>query len=129
MMSTQKDIAKIAGVSTFTVSQVINKKGFVSKELAKRVNDAIKELNYTPNLIARSLKVRKSKIIGFIFPSTDNIFFLEFIKKAEDYAFKNGYNIILSNSNNDPEKEKKHIEVLKGKLIDGFIIISSIRDI
>jgi DNA-binding LacI/PurR family transcriptional regulator len=124
----QRDVAKIAGVSSATISRYINNKGFISEGLKDRIAKAIEELCYRPNLVARSLKMRSSKTIGLIFPDVENTFFIGLIKKAEETAFDEGYNIILCNTGNDPEKEKLYLDVLKGKLIDGYIIITSFKD-
>lgn len=127
-MVTIKDVAKSANVSIATVSRLIRNDGFISEELKKRINEAIKELDYKPNLVARSLKLRKSNTIGLIFPDIENPFFISLIKKAEEVAYENGYSVILGNTENNPEKEKLYLEVFKGKLVDGYIIITSFSD-
>ncbi len=122
-MVTSVDVAKRAKVSRATVSAVINKNRHVSKELEKRVLDAIKKLNYRPNAIARSLKIKYTKTIGVIIPNIDSPFFSYLVKGIEVFSNKNGYNIILSNSNEDSEKEKDILDVLLGKNVDGLIMI------
>jgi LacI family transcriptional regulator len=128
-MITQKDVAKKAGVSRATVSAIVNKNKFVSKEIEKRVLDTIKQLDYRPNLIARSLKLKTSKSIGVIFPDIENPFFLRFIKKVEELAYDKGYSVILCITEHDTKKEKEYIKTLQGKLVDGYIVIptSSMR--
>ncbi len=80
-MATMKDIAKLAGVSTSTVSHVINKTRFVSEEISERVNNAAKELNYyAPSALARSLKVNRTKTIGMLVTTSTNPFFGEVVK-------------------------------------------------
>jgi len=125
---TLKDVAKEAGVSVSTVSSVINKSRFVDEEKRKKVLEAIEKVGYQPNLIARSLKVRNSKTIGMIFPDIENSFFISLIKEAEEFAFNSGYNVILCNTQNDPGKEKQYIKLLKGKMVDGFMVITSFKD-
>jgi LacI family transcriptional regulator len=120
---TQREVAKQAHVSVATVSRYINKKGYISPEIKKRILEAIEQLNYKPNLIARSLKIRSTNTLGFIFPDIENEFFIGLIKMAEEIAHKHGYTVILCNTENKVEKEKMYIEVLKGKLVDGYIII------
>ena len=127
-MVNQRDVAKLAGVSSATVSKYINKVGYISPELKKEIKKAIEDLNYRPNLIARSLKIRSSKTIGMIFPDIENAFFVSLITKAEETAFNMGYSIILCNTQNDPEKEKIYLDTLKGKLVDGYIIITAFKD-
>ena len=126
-MVNQRDVAKLAGVSSATVSRYINSVGFISEDIKKRIAIVIDELNYQPNLIARSLKMRNSNTIGFIFPDIENTFFISLIKKAEEVAFESGYTVILCNTQNNPEKEKLYIRALKGKMVDGFIIITSFK--
>ena len=124
-----KDVAKKAGISATTVSAYLNKSAPVNVKTAKRIKEAIEELNYKPNLIARSLKQKRSKTLGFVFPDIENPFFIRLIKKAEEIAYNRGYNVTLCISENNAEKEKKYLEMLKGKLVDGYIVIptSSIR--
>ena len=126
IMVTLKDVAQKAGVSTATISRYINKIGYISPEKQQRIKKVIEELDYKPNLMARSLRVKKrSKTIGFICPDIRDKFFGVISCKAEEVAQKNGYNIILCNTKNNPEKEKMYIEVLKEKYIDGYILIPS----
>ncbi|OGP58633.1 MAG: hypothetical protein A2V65_09470 [Deltaproteobacteria bacterium RBG_13_49_15] len=124
-MVTQREVAKKARVSIATVSRYINKVGYVSPEVKSRIKKAIKELNYIPNLVARSLKLKSTEIIGMIFPDIENPFFISLIKGAEETARKHNYNIMLCNSENKPEKEQKHLEMLKSRLVGGMIIIPS----
>lgn len=123
---TQRDVAKKADVSVATVSRFINQKGYISPPISKRIDLAIQELRYKPNLVARSLKVRSSKIIGLIFPDIENPFFITLVETAEEVAREHGYNVILCNSKNKQENEIAHLEVLKGKQADGYIIIPSV---
>jgi DNA-binding LacI/PurR family transcriptional regulator len=120
---TQREVAKHANVSVATVSRYINKKGYISPEIKNRILEAIERLQYKPNLIARSLKIRSTNTLGLIFPDIENEFFIGLIKMAEEIAHKHGYNVILCNTENKVEKERIYIEVLKGKLVDGYIII------
>lgn len=122
-MVTQREVAKEADVSTATVSRYINKTGYISPDVKKRINKAIKKLGYKPNLIARSLKIRSTRTIGLIFPAIENNFFISVVKSAEEIARKHNYNIILCNTENASEKEQADMEVLKGKLVDGYLVI------
>ena len=125
-MVTQREVAKQARVSVATVSRYINKKGYISPEIQNRILEAIEQLHYKPNLIARSLKLRSTKTLGHIFPDIENEFFIRLIRMAEDIAHKHGYTVILCNTENKVEKEKIYIDVLKGKLVDGYIIIPAV---
>jgi LacI family transcriptional regulator len=125
-MSTQRDVAKAADVSIATVSRFINSKGYISVRLKKRIGTAIRELQYKPNLVARGLKIRKSSIIGLVFPDIQNSFFVKLITRAEEVAQRHRYNIILCNTQNNPQKEIEYVEMLKGRQVDGYLIIPSI---
>lgn len=122
-MTTQKVVAKEANVSVATVSRYINNVGYISPEVKRRIKKAIEELNYKPNLVARSLKLKNSKTIGLVFPDIKNPFFINLVRRAEEVAYNNGYNIILCITENKLDREKLYLDVLKGKLIDGYIII------
>ena len=96
MKITIKEIAKIAGVSTATVSKILNKKDkSISEPTRQRVLDIVKEHNYIPNTIARSLVTRQTKTIGLVIPDIANPFFPELARGAEDKANESGYNIIF----------------------------------
>ena len=114
----------MAGVSVATVSRVINKKGYVSKETEEAILNAMKMLNYTPNDLARRLAGKKSKTIGLIIPNILNPFFPEVARAAEDTANKLGYNLILCNTDNSREKERQYYEMLFNKQVDGIMICS-----
>ena len=121
---TMKDIAEKVGVSKTTVSMVINKKdGNISEETKRKIYSIIEETGYIPNNIARGLNTKKSGSIAIIIPDISNPFFSELSRAIEDVANRLGYNVILCNSDNDAIKEKKYVELLISKLIDGIILI------
>lgn len=124
-MATIKDVAKLAGVSITTVSHVINETRYVSDELKGKVFRAMKDLDYRPNTLARGLRSGKTKTIGLIIPDISNPYFAEFSRKIEDRGFEHGYNVILCNSDENPEKEILYIDVLFSKQVDGLIIFST----
>ncbi len=103
-MATIKDVAKMAGVSTTTVSHVINKTRFVAKETEEAVMQAIKSLKYSPSAVARSLKVNTTKSIGMIVTTSESPYFAEIIHAVEDHCYRQGYSLFLCNTQNDPEK-------------------------
>ena len=107
MAITIKDIAKKAQVSRTTVSRVLNDSGYVKEETRKKVMDVIKELNYTPSAIARSLSTSKTNTIGIIVPEINNPFFGEIIKGISQIADENNLNIILCNTDDKRDKELK----------------------
>lgn len=118
---TIKDVAKEAKVSIATVSRILNGKEGVSPVLIKRVNQAINDLGYQPNAVARALKVSKSKSIGLVIPDIENPFFPALVRGVEDAAQLHNYAVILCNTDSNPEKEKKYIEFLFSKRVDGIL--------
>ncbi|WP_017471427.1 LacI family DNA-binding transcriptional regulator [Amphibacillus jilinensis] len=121
-MTSIKDVAKKAGVSVTTVSRVINNRGYIGKETRKKVETAMKNLNYQPNQIARSLQNSKTTFIGVIVPDSSHPFFSEVIKYIEINANENGFKTIICNSLDDYEKEKSYIDMLKANRIAGIIM-------
>ena len=125
-MATMKDIAKLAGVSTSTVSHVINKTRFVSEEISERVSNAAKELNYyAPSALARSLKVNRTKTIGMLVTTSTNPFFGEVVKGVERSCYHKGYSLILCNTEGDNERMRESINTLLQKRVDGLILMCS----
>jgi len=124
-MVTIKKIAKKAGVSVGTVSKVLNYDKTVSEINKRKVIRIIKELNYRPNRIARSLSKGKTKNVGFIIPDITNPFFPELVRGASDLLISNGYYIFLCSSDNDSNKEDFYINDLVSMWIDGIIIAPS----
>ena len=124
-MATIKDVAKMAGVSTTTVSHVINKTRFVAKETEEAVMQAIKSLKYSPSAVARSLKVNTTKSIGMIVTTSESPYFAEIIHAVEDHCYRQGYSLFLCNTQNDPEKIKNHVEMLTKKRVDGLLVMCS----
>ena len=121
MVAKLTDVAKLAGVSPTTVSRVINKKGYLSEKTIQKVNDAMRELGYKPNNLARSLQGKSAKLIGLIFPKISHVFYAELIDKLEHELFKKGYKTIICNSEHDSEKEREYIEMLEANQVDGII--------
>jgi len=124
-MSTIKDVASLAKVSTTTVSHVINNTRVVSSELRDRVQQAMQRLDYHPNALARSLRSGSTKTIGLIIPDISNLFFAETSRYIEDYGNAEGFSVILCNTDDKLEKESSYIEVLIEKKVDGIIFISA----
>ncbi len=124
MRATIKDVAKLAKVSTATVSNVITQKKFVSKDLEQRIRDAMDSLNYRPNIIARSLKISRSHTIGVMVPNITNPFFAEMVEYIQKKAEKKNYQVTLCNSDNDVFREKKIINSLLSSSVDGIINIA-----
>ncbi|NIK76515.1 LacI family transcriptional regulator [Paenibacillus castaneae] len=123
-MATIKDVAKLAGVSVATVSRFINKNGYVNEETKLRVEQAIDKLQYERNAMARGLATKKTETIALILPDISNPFFPELARAVEDVARTYGYTVILCNSDNQVNKEKGYIHVLKQRYIDGILFAS-----
>ncbi|MCT4543412.1 MAG: LacI family transcriptional regulator [Vallitalea sp.] len=120
---TIRDIAMRANVSSTTVSRVLNNSGYVKDTTKKKILNAIKELNYVPNAVARSLSINKTNIIGVMVPDLNNPFFTEVVQGISNVADENDLNIILCDSNeNFLEKEIKYLKMLKEQRIRGLII-------
>jgi LacI family transcriptional regulator len=128
MTASMKDVAERAKVSTATVSHVINRTRYVSDETRGRVLQAMRELNYYPNLAARSLRSQKSNTIGLIVPDVANHFFMTLIKGVEDVLRANRYNLLVSNSDDDVNVEKEQLRILKAQLADGLIMATTGHD-
>ena len=128
MKITIKDIARIAEVSTATVSMILNNKGNnISSATREKVMRVVKENNYIPNSMARSLVTRKTKTIGLVIPDIANPFFPELARGAEDKANEAGYSIIYCNTDDDVEKEEKYINMLSEKMVDGIVFTNSAK--
>ena len=126
MSVTIKDVAKKANVSISTVSRVINNTQKVKDEHKNRVLDAIDELNYQPNDIARSLVTKKSKLIAVIVSDIGRPYLAEILRGIEEVGKLYGYDILLFNTFENIEEEKRYIKWLKSKQVDGVIIASDI---
>jgi LacI family transcriptional regulator, repressor for deo operon, udp, cdd, tsx, nupC, and nupG len=123
-MATIQDVAKMAGVSVATVSRVINNSTSVVEETRENVLQAIKKLNYEPNLLGRNLRRSQTKMILVLLPNIANPFYSKIVKGIEDVGHKNGYNVMLCNTNSNRDREKVYLEMLKNKLYDGVIFMA-----
>ena len=122
-MVTIKDIAKKAKVSTSTVSHVINDTHYVSDGLKNRILKAMEEHDYHPNLIARSLRSKKTNTIGVILPEISDLFLSELARRIELLLAKKGYQMIISNSEDNVFKELESIRTLYKKMVDGILML------
>ena len=125
MAVTIKDIAGLAGVSTATVSRVINKEQGIKQSTRDKVLGAIVESGYRVNTFARSLKTSRSKTIGLITPEIANDFFMNIARGTEEHLEKFGYSLIICNTNESVKEEARRAELLIEKSVDGVIIIPS----
>lgn len=120
-MSRIKDVAKVAGVSTATVSRVLANHARVKEETRQKVLSAVEQLNYRPNLIARSLRVQKSAKIGLLVSDVRNPFFTAISRAVEDAAYEQGYSVLMCNTDENPDKEELYLNVLHDENVAGMI--------
>lgn len=121
-MSTIKDVAKYAGVSTATVSRVLNKKGPLSEKTIQKVNEAVEKLAYHPNVLARSLASGKNNTVGVLVPSYDHPFWSELLQKMEEEAKRKGYNVLFTCLLGTLEEKQKALEYLVSRQVNGIIV-------
>jgi LacI family transcriptional regulator len=117
-----RDVARLAGVSVGSVSAVINEKGTASAALKERVKSAMEALDYQPDHVARSLKVRRTRTVGMVVSDISNPFFTELMLGAETTARARQYSLILCNSSEDPELERHCLNTLFSRRVDGVIL-------
>lgn len=128
MAATLKDIARLSGVSTATVSKIINGKDHdIGENTIKRVRLIIDEQNFRPNYLARSMRTKVTRTIGLIIPDVRNPYFTDMARGAEDSAQKRGYSLLFCNSDDDLHKEIEYIKTLTERQVDGIALAGSVR--
>jgi DNA-binding LacI/PurR family transcriptional regulator len=129
-MSTIKDVAQLAGLSKTLVSRYINNQKGVSSDSQQKILAAIKELNYRPNGLARSLVLQKTHTIGIVVDDLCATFIFKMIEGleqgAEDFDRDDKYNVIFCNSNGDIQRKERHISFLTQGRVDGIVIYGSL---
>jgi LacI family transcriptional regulator len=128
MKVTISDVARLAGVSTATVSHTINNTRYVSSETKEKVYQAIAELGYTPDASARSFRTGKKKTVGFIVPDISNKFFGTLIEAVENHLSAHGYHLIIANTKENAEREETNVRLLTAGLVDGLLVASTMDD-
>ena len=116
-----KDVAELAGVSTATVSRVLSGKAGVSAALRAQVEEAIKALDYRPNLVARTLRAQQSVTVGLIVSDICNPFFTDVSRAVEDTLYAAGYTVFFCNADENPEKERLYLEAMHAQKVAGLI--------
>ncbi|WP_208229074.1 ribose operon transcriptional repressor RbsR [Brenneria izadpanahii] len=122
-MTTMKDVARLAGVSTSTVSHVINNNRFVSDTVRDRVMAAVEQLNYAPSALARSLKINQTQTIGMLLTASNNPFYAEVVRGVERSCYERGYSLILCNTEGDRDRMSRSLETLLQKRVDGVLLM------
>jgi LacI family transcriptional regulator len=123
-----KEIAEACGVLTATVSRVINNNGRFSSETKKKVLEAVERLGYKTNIVAKSLRTKRTKSIGIIVPDITNEYFSKIILTIQDFFFTKGYSVLVCNTNEDQEKEELYLKDLEAKWVDGLIFFFCMED-
>ncbi|WP_419392661.1 LacI family DNA-binding transcriptional regulator [Cytobacillus praedii] len=120
-MANIQQVAEKAGVSVATVSRVLNHAASVSTKTRLKVEDAIKELNYEPSMLGRNLRNSESRLLLVLLPSISNPFYTEIINGIQNTAIANSYNILLCETDSNPQRENIYFNMFKNKLADGVI--------
>ena len=121
-MVTIKDVADLAGVSSSTVSRVLNDREYIKEETRQKVQNAMHALGYKPSRLARGLRFNTSRIIGLIISDIQNPFFTRLVRAVEDIAHENNYALILANTDEDPQKEELNVDLMISERVAGVII-------
>ncbi|MBV9997969.1 MAG: LacI family DNA-binding transcriptional regulator [Verrucomicrobia bacterium] len=122
-MPTIKEVAALAGVSTATVSRVINQNGYVTQAVQDKVRQTMEALNYQPSALARGLRRQKTQSIGVLVPKVSQPFFSLLGYAIEQALFKQGYRAFLCSAEENPEKESAYLEMLLRQRVDGIILV------
>lgn len=121
-MAKIRDVARLAGVSAMTVSRTLNEPELVSPATRDRVMQAVRELGYIPNRVARSLTQGRTDIIALVVADIQNPFFTTVSRGAEDVAQRHGYTLMIGNTDERAEKERDYLEALVSRRVDGVIL-------
>ncbi len=121
-----KDIAQFTGVSTSTVSRVLNDNGRFSDETKRRVLDAVEKLGYRSNVLAKSLRTMKTYSVGVIVPDITNEFFSKLVLGIENYCYPKGYLVYICNTSEDREKELESVANMEARGVDGLIDLGGV---
>ncbi len=121
-MTTITDVAKRAGVAPVTVSRVINAAPNVNAATRERVEQAIAELGYVPNVVARSLRSKRTRTLAFVVPDITNVFWTTVARGVEDVAHNHGYSVLLCNTDEDFSKQARYLDIMVSQRVDGVII-------
>lgn len=120
-MASIKDVAQKAGVGVGTVSRVLNNSGYVSDETREKIEEAMKNLQYTPNELARNLYRKKSGIIAVLVPTVEIPFFAELVHNIEAELYNEGFKIMLGNTDKAHNAELEYLDMLNRHIVDGVI--------
>jgi LacI family transcriptional regulator, sucrose operon repressor len=116
------DVARLAGVSKATASRVLNHRGYLSQKTIDKVHQAMEDLNYRPNAIARQLYKQETMLVGLIFPTINNPYFAQLEAALEKCLYNAGYRAVMGNSENNSQKEEDYLQLLLDRQLDGLIV-------
>ncbi len=121
-MATIHDVARRAGVSTYTVSSVLNRSARVSEALTSRVLEAVRELDYTINGVARSLQTRKTQTVGMLIPDIGNPFYAKVVRGVEKVCKGRNYSLLLGNTYNEVAEQSRYLTVFRSRQVDALLL-------
>ena len=116
------DVARLAGVSTATVSRAVNGTGQIAPDTRARIDDAIEQLGYRPNTIARSLVTKSTQTIAFLLPDITNPFYAALVSGIQDYALSHDHTMLLCTTEGDADREEQYLSLLRAKQVDGALV-------
>lgn len=125
---TLEDVAGLAGVSTATVSRVLNEPERVSAETRSRVEAAVAQVDYTPHFGGRALASNRTNTVGAVIPTMENAIFARGLQALQEALAEDGVTLVVATSNYDPEREAQQIRTLLGRGVDGLVLIGEARD-
>ena len=127
-MPTIRDVAKLAGVASMTVSRVINNSGYVSEATRAKVEAAIEELGYVPNMLGPSLRFKQTNTLALVLTDITNPFWTTVARGVEDAAQENGFSVILCNTDESISKQEQYLTMLLKRRIDGILLVPTNHD-
>jgi DNA-binding LacI/PurR family transcriptional regulator len=123
---TIRDVAKAAGASVSTISAALNNSDYVSADMRSRIENAIKELKYRPNDLARGLRLQKTHSIAIVVPDLSNNFYIELVRGAKDYAASANYTVLIGDSRDSWEEERNYLDSFHRRRVDGVVRVPAI---
>jgi DNA-binding LacI/PurR family transcriptional regulator len=123
---TIRDVAKAAGASVSTISAALNNSDYVSADMRSRIENAIKELKYRPNDLARGLRLQKTHSIAIVVPDLSNNFYIELVRGAKDYSASASYTVLIGDSRDSWEEERNYLDSFHRRRVDGIVRVPAI---
>src|SRR6202050_2900201 len=126
---TIREVAKAAGASVSTVSAALNNSDYVSADMRQRIEDAVKNLRYFPNDLARGLRLQKTRSIAIVVPDLSNNFYIELVRGVKDYSASASYTVLIGDSRESWEEERNYLESFHRRRVDGVVRVPAINAI